>query len=316
MGNSGSCSVVTTVESSGRVLCVGRLYCDLIFTGLDHLPRLGEKLEANGVALQAGGGAYITAAYLAALGRPVSLLASLPTEPFAATIKDEIRRNGIEGSACKTPNPAAEPQITVAMAQGDERAFVTRRSGSALPDKDVPWHRWPELTHVHIGELTTLLEYPSLIADARVLGLTVSLDCGWDDAALSRPDIAEKIAEVDVFLPNAAEFRQLQEVGFTSSTTDLCVIKRGAEGADIALAEGVLSRPAMLVDVVDTTGAGDAFNAGFLHAWLAGQVPSVCLESGNRCGALSVRSVGGAAGLSSVKPIDYRASSKVKLTIV
>ncbi|MFT5047719.1 MAG: sugar/nucleoside kinase (ribokinase family), partial [Porticoccaceae bacterium] len=68
-------------DKSAGVLCVGRVYCDIIFTGIDNFPKLGEEKFATGVSLHAGGGAYITAAYLASLGRPVSLLATLPSGP-------------------------------------------------------------------------------------------------------------------------------------------------------------------------------------------------------------------------------------------
>jgi len=60
-----------------RVLCLGRTYCDIIFTGLADMPALGRERFAEDVAIAAGGGAYITAAHLAALGRPAALLTRL-----------------------------------------------------------------------------------------------------------------------------------------------------------------------------------------------------------------------------------------------
>ncbi len=291
-------------SSRGRVLSVGRMYCDLIFTGLDKLPTLGEEHFAQGLQMHAGGGAYITAAYLAALGRPATLLSNLPAEPFGALVSKQLDLSRVDVTHCRPIGDATDPQVTIAMTLAAERAFVTRRSGAALPVSDIDWHQFVDLKHLHIGELTTLLEYPWLIANAQAAGLSVSLDCGWDDAALSRPDIAAQVAAVDVFLPNEAEFERLLQHGLDALAMSLCVVKRGAAGAQAHCADKrLINSLAKCVEVLDTTGAGDAFNAGFLDAWLLGQPLEMCLKAGNVCGSLAVGRVGGAADLVDIEPV-------------
>lgn len=283
----------------GQVLCVGRLYCDLIFTGLESLPTAGEERFAEGLSLHAGGGAYITSAYLVSLGRHASLMATLPVEPFASLVKTELRQSGVDDSLCEVAGPLSDPQITVAMAQGGERAFLTRRAGSALPERNFTevLGKLPDVCHVHIGELTTAIEYPHIIHIARKAGITVSLDCGWDELAMRNAASADIVQSVDVFLPNRAELDSLKTHGTCLNGHPLCIVKEGAKGASIRRQAGHLRSPAYHVEVLDTTGAGDAFNAGFLHSWLLGKPLEKCLVAGNACGATAVSTVGGAAAL-------------------
>lgn len=280
-------------DNSAGVLCVGRVYCDIIFTGIDDLPKLGEEKFASGVSLHAGGGAFITAAYLASLGRPVSLLATLPSGPFASFIRDELVHSGINIDYCEESDCQDGPQLTVALSMQNDRAFITKRSSAALPCKAINWQDYPRVSHLHIGELATLAEYPKLIEDAHEAGVTVSLDCSWDDDVFARSDLTSLIKGLDVFLPNEAEFQQLAKLGCSVEDSCLCVIKLGAAGARATQSGQTTSCPATAVNVIDTTGAGDAFNSGFINGWLTGMSVKECLELGNECGARAVSGVGG-----------------------
>lgn len=279
------------------VISAGRLYCDLVFSGMPRMPSLGTEVFADGLTLHAGGGALITAAYLSALDRPVSLLAQIPGAPFDGLVRQEIAAAHVSSDLCRPAAPGADPQITVVMSGARDRAFLTRRSGPALPPMSDAAFDSVGARHLHIGELTTLVEHPGLLDAARARGMSISLDCGWDDAQ-DLAGAAALIAQVDVFLPNAAEYRQLIEAGLPPIPAPVTVIKQGAEGAELRRADGpTLRAPAAAsVSVVDTTGAGDAFNGGFLNAWLKGAGPAQCLAAGNRCGASAVRYAGGVAG--------------------
>ena len=276
--------------SGGAVLCAGRLYADLVFTDLPRMPTPGTETFAGGAALHAGGGAFITAAWLAALGREARLAAVLPAEPFGAAVAAQVRRAGV-AFAPLAPAPAgADPQVTVAMARGGDRAFLTRRAGPALPPLDLGA---AGLAHLHVGELATLVEAPGLLAAARAAGLTISLDCAWDDAMTAAQ--AALVREVDLFLPNAAEAARLAALGVAPGQgRALWVVKDGARGATAHGPGGPVHRPARPARVVDATGAGDAFDAGFLDLWLAGAPLAACLDRGAACGAAAVGRAGGA----------------------
>ncbi len=278
------------------VLCAGRLYCDLIFTGLPKMPTLGEEVYAGGLAIHPGGGGYITAAYLAALGRPASLLARMPGGPFGKAIQSELSKSGVDLTHCEY-DCGEVAQVTAAMSVAGERAFLTHRSGPALPEWYGSGFANTQTGHLHIGELATLIEHPEILNNARASGLTVSLDSAWDEEKLSDSQARAIIDRVDVFLPNEREASLLGMETPGSPQAPLIVIKGGANGARAITVDGICNAPAHRADVVDTTGAGDAFNAGFLHAWLAGCDLTSCLETGNACGAVAVGRYGGATGL-------------------
>lgn len=273
------------------VLCVGRLYADLVFTGVPRLPTPGTEVFAQGLSIHPGGGAAITAAYLSALGRRAGLAAYLPGAPFDEAIAAELSDLGLDVRFTRTDPDRSGPQITVAMVAQGDRAFLTHDGGAAfaMPRPDAV--RAAGYGHLHIGELRTLLDRPDLVPFARDLGLSISLDCGWDDGFDGR--IGDLIRQVDVFLPNRDELSLLTRLGLPKDLAPLTVVKCGADGAGIVAG---VDRPAVAVDVVDTTGAGDAFNGGFLHAWLAGRDMVACLDSGIACGARAVASTGGTTG--------------------
>jgi sugar/nucleoside kinase (ribokinase family) len=137
---------------------------------------------------------------------------------------------------------------------------------------------------------------------AKDRGLTVSLDPSWDDQLIRRDaGFFEACAGIDIFLPNVAEGEAL--TGETSPEAILCdlqkhfplvVLKRGGHGAMASWGATCVSADALPVTVVDTTGAGDAFNAGFLHSWLGTSDVERSLKGGIEAGALSVQSAGGA----------------------
>lgn len=281
----------------GSVICAGRIYCDLVFTGLDGVPRAGAEVFAEGISVHAGGGAFISAATFSALGRPSALWGIAPADPFGAVVLSEVEAAGVVATHCEPAPAGSEPQLTVAMVADGDRAFLTRAPGRALPDALLP----PGARHLHIGELRTLQEHPDLIGTARARGMSISLDCAWDEKRSA--DVAALIAAVDVFLPNEAEAAQLQRLGLDARAAPLTIIKRGARGSRALTDRGQVDVEAPKVEVRDTIGAGDAFNAGFLHRWLAGAEISECLAFGNACGAATVGGVGGTGGRVAIRDI-------------
>ncbi|QBX99964.1 carbohydrate kinase family protein [Rhodophyticola sp. CCM32] len=278
---------------SDRILTAGRIYCDLVFTELDARPAPGREVFAEGLALRAGGGAYITAAYLSALGHQAALIGTLPVAPFDAVIRAEMAETGVD-PICTPAPPGSDPQITAAFMHGNDRAFVTRRPGPALTVTGP----LPAARHLHLGEITTARDHPELIPMARAAGMSLSLDCSWDGQALAGCDLSGIIAAVDLFFPNEAEAAELHRHGVDASPKVATIIKLGAQGAEIRPARGPVQHcAAKQVRLKDTTGAGDAFNAGFLSAWLKGQTAAECLDLGTYCGAIAVGRVGGAGAL-------------------
>ena len=287
-----------------KVLCVGRIYCDLVFSGMANLPRAGQETYAENLSVFAGGGAYITGAYLVAAGVETSLCGTIPSGPFGAEIRAELAASGLNLHPCKPAAAQEQPQVTVVMSAPEDRAFLTRRTGAALPDSFPDTIASGGFTHLHIAELATLLECPDLVPIARENGLSISLDCAWDEAAMHAAGTPNLLANVDLFLPNEPELLKVSEVkgGVAAAAKHLAargpvvVVKRGALGAMHWSPEGeYVEAPAHAGTAIDPTGAGDAFNAGYLVNWLKRASPIECLTSGNAFGRVAISQLGGAA---------------------
>lgn len=291
--------MMTDTDKRSAVLSIGRIYCDLIFTGLEELPVLGRELFADDMRIAAGGGAFISAAYLANAGRKAALVARLGTDALSSDAGRQIQASGVDLRFVEHSADAG-PQVTVAAVIDEERAFLTRRAGTAMPSTLDEALNWPEAKHLHIAEYATLHEIPALVRLAKDRGLSVSLDPSWDAALIYDKSLLQACTGVDLFLPNLEEAEAItgsaspeQAMLMLSATFPHVALKGGAQGA-WSMSDGViLHAEAEAVPVVDTTGAGDAFNAGFLHAWLDGKPHLACLTAGIQSGSLAVQSAGG-----------------------
>ncbi|WDR01558.1 sugar kinase [Devosia algicola] len=290
------------------VICAGRIYCDLVFSGLPAMPCLGQEVYASGMNSVLGGGAFIAAAHLQALGRRAILLSRFGMDPVSMALESQFAVAGLD-MALVERHADAGPQITVVMAHGDDRAFLSRRAGSALPMALNAALSGVEAAHLHIAEFATLADHPDLVRLAKRHGMSVSLDPSWDSALIHSSGLLSICAGVDLFLPNLEEARAI--TGHTDAASALNILaqhfpvvalKLGAEGA--IYAKGTIRQKigAPKVAVVDTTGAGDAFNAGFIHAWLDGEPAQQCLSAAVALGSRSVQGPGGTAALSLTDP--------------
>lgn len=299
--------MTTGSSRAGAVLNLGRIYCDMVFRGLDGMPELGRELFARDFALTPGGGALITAAHLAALGRQSALLARFGTDALSSALFDEIDALGLDLQFLDR-HETAGPQLTVVMVHGGDRAFLSRRAGHARPASFEPALAWQQAAHLHIAEYATLHEMPDAIAKAKSHGLTVSLDPSWDADLIRDRLFFERAAGTDVFLPNMEEAEALtgqtdpqEAIAVLKRHFPVVALKRGGDGAMLAAGDTVIELPSPRVSVIDTTGAGDAFNAGFLHAWLNGADKSVALAAAIDAGTRSVQASGGTGSISQAR---------------
>lgn len=294
---------MSPTSKSGAVISLGRIYCDLVFRDLDGLPQLGRETFANDFTLTPGGGALITAAHLAGLGRPSAMAARIGTDHLSQALLEQVEPLGIDLQFLEHHDTAG-PQVTVVMVDRDDRAFLSRRAGHARPATFEAALAWSEASHLHIAEYATLHEMQDAVSAAKASGLTVSLDPSWDSTLIRDPAFFERAAGVDIFLPNLEEAEALtgkKDPAAALATLAIhfpvVALKMGADGAMLASGGTVIHRPTERVVVVDTTGAGDAFNAGFIHAWLAGASPEDTLAAALSAGTLSVQAAGGTGSL-------------------
>lgn len=265
------------------------------------MPVLGREVFADDMTIAAGGGAYISAAHFADVGRSVALVARLGVDALSGEVEKQIMARDINTDYLERASDAG-PQVTVASVFDGERAFLTRRAGVAEPASLHDALKWSQAKHLHIAEYATLAEMPDLAKRAKSAGLTVSLDPSWDDNLIQSSDLLSNCEGVDVFLPNLEEARAITGASDMEDMLDaLCAhfpfvaLKAGGDGAYCKDGDTVLHHAAEKVKVVDTTGAGDAFNAGFVDKWLRSEPLSACLASGIATGSRAVQQAGGAA---------------------
>lgn len=288
---------VLASNSPYDVMVVGEYYFDLIFQGLPSIPKIGADLWATEFEWVPGG-AFSTALALARLGTKAGWWCAFGNDVFSRMIIDEARREGIDdGLFIHFQKPWR--RLSSAFSFTHDRGFISYsedRDPSPTP-ADLERIR-PQILLLQGFSLDA--ERLALIDSARHLGITVCSDCQHIEMDLSAPGLVEALRQIDVFLPNETEAKTLTGERDTKEALNVLarhcptvVIKCGDCGA-IASHKGEFYRaPALPVDVFDTTGAGDSFNAGFVYGMLREPGFASALEVAVICGSLSVTGYGG-----------------------
>ncbi|WP_300265953.1 PfkB family carbohydrate kinase [Microbacterium sp.] len=294
---------------TGRVLVAGDANLDLVLRG-DVVPRFGQAEQLlEGADLVLGSSAGICAAGLARLGVDTALVARVGADVFGEQTIRLLTAAGVDTSAVRVVD---EPTgVSVILSAPEDRAILTLTGALAGVTAAEVLSVSAGTRHVHFASyfLTPELagDLPAVLTELRSRGVTTSLDTNWDPAERWE-GVAACLPLVDLLLPNAAEAVALAAaVGAAADDTEsaalslaargpIVVVKDGAAGGLVVQGERVLRAPGLALDVVDTTGAGDSFDAGFLAAWIEGHDLAVALRWAAVTGSLSTRGAGGTGG--------------------
>jgi len=292
--------------SDARILVVGDLNIDIIVAGLPELPRLGTERVGTDFAMVPGGSATNMACTLAALGAKVSLIARVGHDSFGDFLVQHVSRVGVDTTHILR-DPDHRTGVTVALACGPDRAFATF-SGAVrgLAPEDIDDDVLRSASHVHIAGYYLVPRLGAgagdVFARARDQGCTTSLDTGFAPSGDWQTDAVRVVLPYcDYFLPNEVELAALtgiadpiaaaQELAVCGCTV---VAKLGGDGAAVISADGeVAHQPPYVVEPLDTTGCGDAFNAAFIKARVEGMPVADSLRLASACGALCATRLGG-----------------------
>jgi len=285
------------------VIVVGDVVTDVVAVHSGQLA-VGSDTPAR-IRVGGGGSGANTAAWLAFAGVPVTLVGAVGADPAGDA---RIRELVSAGVACAVPTKDAPTGAVVVLSGGAERTMLADRGANLLlapVDVDAGLAQAPAARHLHLSGYA-LLDGASreagryALAAAAARGLTTSVDAA-SAAPLRGSPFLDWVRGVDLLLANADEAAAL--VGpdppdvlarRLASGVAHAVVKCGRDGAVWASHHGpVVSAPAEPAEVVDPTGAGDAFAAGLLAAWLAGAGPAEALRAGALFGARAVAVVGG-----------------------
>lgn len=288
-----------------QAIVAGELFADLIMSGFDFWPRPGQEAFAKEFHREVGGGAANTACGLAKLGSRAAVLGVVGQDGDWLLRQLESRAVNTSLITRDYEQPTA---FTVAVSTPEDRAFLTyagaNQSFPAAIAEAAAGRRLARAAHVHLAFPPDLSTAADLLAAVRNNGCTVSLDVGWHEDWLRDPRLSEILPLLDLFFPNETEARCITGEKdpaamlrwFTAVGLGRVAIKLGARGAALLWDGATRFDAPPPVTPIDTTGAGDSFNAGFLHCWLRGDSPDLCLRAGNICGALSTQAYGGVAG--------------------
>jgi sugar/nucleoside kinase (ribokinase family) len=287
-------------------IVAGELYVDLMLSGFDFWPRPGAEAFARSYHRDIGGGASITACGLAKLGSRTSVFGIVGSE-WGEWVVERLNRNGVDTAGVKH-SPDEPTGFTVALSGPEDRAFLTyagaNREFRAAFGEAALEGRFAEGQHIHLAWCPPLDDAVGLMDSLRRSGCSISLDVGWHEPWLRDPRALALVRHIDVFFPNETE--ALAMTGERDPESALAcfrdagargvALKLGAAGAALLWNGRIWRIAAHPVNPVDTTGAGDCFDAGFLHYWLQGAPAEMCLRAANVCGGLSTEAHGGLAG--------------------
>jgi sugar/nucleoside kinase (ribokinase family) len=285
------------METKIDLLTVGEAFEDLIFVDLPRLPGLGEEVKTSRFVRTIGGGALITAVAAARLGLRCGVVSGLSDHAAAF-----MRKEGIAVSNLRRRDELHA--ITAALSIGAERSYVTFNGiNDQLEERLLRASGRFAARHVHFALYPqNCARWLALLLRLRSRRITTSWDFGWNEGLLSDSAFPNLLRSLDYLFLNEIEAvlysgrpELKSALQYWGRQPGNVIVKLGDKGSTWPAKK--LNTPALKARVVDTTGAGDAFNGGFLFALSRGLSPAQCLKAGNRVGARSTESAGGMDGL-------------------
>ncbi len=286
------------------ITIAGEINLDLILYGLAEQMPVERELIANQFTLTLGSSSAILAHNLAALGVRVGFATKVGSDPLGKTALQRLREMDVDVSHV-APAPDEQTGVTVLLHHGKTRHIVTYlgvMEKMSLSDVDVPF--LSSSRHFHVSSLFLQKglqrDLPGLCRELKQRGLSLSLDTNDDPDDLWGEPLREMLQLVDVLLPNEDEARRMTHTDDLDLAIDalaqqvpIVAVKCGRRGSIVQKGSTRRVVPALQVETVDTIGAGDSFNAGFLKSYLAGLPLEECAASGNATAALSTLRSGG-----------------------
>jgi sugar/nucleoside kinase (ribokinase family) len=290
------------------LLVLGDANPDLVLRGGDVEPAFGQAERiVHEAQLTIGGSGAILACGAARLGLRVAFVGVLGEDLFGGFVREQLAARGVDtsGVVVEADRPTG---ITVVLSRPDDRGMLTATGTIGDLRADLIDHALlTSSRHVHVSSFFLqpglAADLPAVFDEVHDAGGTTSVDPNWDPTGAWDGGLVDMLGQVDVFFPNEMEAMRLARISDLDEAiarlrmhAPLVVIKAGDRGALAATTGEVLRVAGISVPVVDATGAGDSFDAGFLAGFLGGEDHERSLALGNACGALSAQRIGGTDG--------------------
>lgn len=287
------------------VLVVGELNVDLILNQIEKFPEIGKETLASSMNLTLGSSSAIFASNLSTLGTRVAFAGKLGHDNFGDHILSSLKSRGVD-TQFVLRSVKHSTGATIVLNFGEDRAMVTYQGAMKyLTLNDIPAYAMLASRHLHLSSIflqTGLTgDLINLFRQAKEQGMTTSIDPQWDPAEKWEVDLGRLLPYVDVFMPNLKELCALtatesldDALAVLKPHCNIVVIKNGSDGASLWDGKNLIHQQAFFnKEVVDSIGAGDSFDSGFIHRFLQKRPLSECLELGALTGAINTTRPGG-----------------------
>lgn len=309
------------MEQAFDVVVAGELNVDIIMNDIDQVPVVGKEILAGSMALTLGSSSAIFASNLSTLGTKVAFAGKIGNDTFGELVLDTLKAKRVDVQNIKVSSEHSTG-ATVVLSFDQDRANVTYPGAmTQFGVDDISDEALKQARHLHVSSVflqdKLKRDISLLLKKAKSFGLTTSIDPQWDPSEKWDFINDNLMADIDVFMPNAEECRALtktnslqeamEAVKKFSTTT---VIKCGSDGAYLWDGNSMIHCPAFInAEVVDSIGAGDSFDAGFIHGYLQNNGWEQCLALGAAMGALNTTQPGGTGAFQSLEQIKLQAQS-------
>jgi sugar/nucleoside kinase (ribokinase family) len=285
------------------ITLAGETNLDIILYGLPEELPLEQEFLADDLTVTLGGSTSITAHNLSALGSKVGLITRIGDDALGQVALDRLRAARVDLKV--THSTRFRTGLSVLLQHAARRRILTYAgSMGEMSFEDLDLDYLASARHFHLCSFFLqrgwVARIPEVLQHLKAAGLTISMDTNDDPADRWQDGIHDALRFVDVFLPNEREACKIagvedvdEALRHLAERIPNVVVKMGAKGA-MAISKGeYYSAPAEKVKVVDAVGAGDSFDAGFLHKYVSGAAFTECLAAGNASAAHSTTEPGG-----------------------
>jgi sugar/nucleoside kinase (ribokinase family) len=297
------------------ILCLGQFTADVVVRGVEKLPEKGKSIFVDKIELHNGGCACNTAIDLARLGVSTGVTGKVGKDTFGDFLIRLLIKHKIDIRGLKQDSESNTSSTVVLISQDGERSFLHYSGTNAkLTIEDINFELIKETKLLHVAAVYLLpaldgIPIAQILKRAKDIGVITSLDTAWNAKGKWLEKIEPSLPFVDFFLPNIEEASMIsgkdspEEIArfFLSYGIKVVGIKMGNKGCYIQSKDKALYIPAFKVKTVDTTGAGDAFIAGFLTGIIKGWDLEFIGLFANAVGACCVMEAGASQGVKSLE---------------
>lgn len=310
------------------VLTFGDLCVDLILSDKNIIPEFGQKEKMVGdYSFEMGGSCTIFACQTAKLGLTTVVYGTAGEDSFGELIIKTLDDAGVSTEYLEK-NAAVKTGITVTLNTREDRAMLTYNGTiDEVNGADVSDELLKQVRHLHIGSYFLMKKlqpyYPEILRKLKEYGATISLDINWDPEEKWDSGISDILPYVDIFLPNEKELLAItretsieKAIMVLRETIPIIAVKRGKDGTIVYTDHHTYQVSGFVNNnVVDTIGAGDSFDGGFIYGFLSGKDFEQCARIACLCGSLNTTKSGGIKGQPNLEIIHDKLINNTDMTI-